>query len=61
MAESLSDEDYLGEYISKLLLIIDKIILDSTELPLLLNELIKQINVKKPDNPWEFSSLYFQK
>ncbi len=61
MAESLSDEDYLGEYTSKLLLIIYKIILDSTELPLLLNELIKQINVKKPDNPWEFSSSYFQK
>eukprot|EP00602_Paraphysomonas_sp_CaronLab_P004510 CAMPEP_0185037132 /NCGR_PEP_ID=MMETSP1103-20130426/31102_1 /TAXON_ID=36769 /ORGANISM="Paraphysomonas bandaiensis, Strain Caron Lab Isolate" /LENGTH=275 /DNA_ID=CAMNT_0027574959 /DNA_START=50 /DNA_END=877 /DNA_ORIENTATION=- len=45
MAQALSDESYLN----------------STDLHVLLCDLLKQINEKKPVNPWQYSATYFKK
>jgi hypothetical protein len=37
------------------------VFLVATDLPILLNDLMKQINTKKPENPWQYSAIYFKK
>jgi hypothetical protein len=64
--DELSDENYLGPPPlppppQPQLTLHILFFLVATDLPILLNDLMKQINTKKPENPWQYSAIYFKK